>query len=318
MKKVLITGASGFAGGFLAEYILTLKEYEVYGIYHSDDSLQKSPVKNTISFKKVDLMNAEEVKTAVSEIQPDYIFHLAAATSPAASFKDPIETFQTNINAQVNVFEALRSANLLHTRTLIASSSEIYGYVRPEDVPVDEETPHRPANPYAVSKIAQDYLGFQYNLSYNLAIIRARPFNHVGPGQSPVFVVSDFAKQVADIEKNAKEPVIKVGNLEAKRDFTDVRDIVRAYVTLLEKGIAGEAYNIGSGSSRSAQSILTMLLSLSSKEIRVEQDMAKMRPSDIPDIICDNKKLTDLTGWKPEIPFEKTVKDTLDYWRNLA
>lgn len=318
MKKVFITGASGFAGGFLAEYLLSQGEYEIYGTYLDEESISKSPLKGKIQFHRVDLLEASAVASLIATIMPDYIFHLAAATSPAASFKHPAETFNTNITAEVNLFEALRGNNLTSARIVIASSSEIYGYVKPEDIPVDENTPHRPANPYAVSKIAQDYLGFQYNLSYKIPIIRARPFNHVGPRQSPAFVVADFAKQIAEIEKGTRDAVIRVGNLEAKRDFTDVRDIVRAYVLLIEKGIPGEAYNIGSGISRSARQILDMLLSLSTKKITIEQDPAKMRPSDIPDIVCDNRKLTSLTGWKPEIPFTTTVENTLDYWRNIT
>ncbi|MGH7203397.1 MAG: GDP-mannose 4,6-dehydratase, partial [Candidatus Levyibacteriota bacterium] len=184
--------------------------------------------------------------------------------------------------------------------------------------PVDENTPHRPANPYAVSKIAQDYLGFQYNLSYKLPIIRVRPFNHVGPGQAPTFVVSDFAKQIAEIEKGNREPVMRVGNLDAKRDFTDVRDMVRLYSLLIEKGEPGEVYNAGNGVSHSVQEVLDLLQSFSKMKITVQHDPAKMRPSDVPDIMCDRTKVTKATGWKPQISFETTIKDTLDYWRGIV
>jgi GDP-4-dehydro-6-deoxy-D-mannose reductase len=173
----------------------------------------------------------------------------------------------------------------------------------------------RPASPYAVSKIAQDYLGFQYSLSYKLPIIRVRSFNHIGPRQSPRFIAADFAKQIALIEKDQQEAVIKVGNLEAKRDFTDVRDVVRAYALLMEKGEKGEVYNIGSGISKSAQEILDMLLALSEKKITIQVDQSKMRPSDTPEIVCDHSKVTALTGWNPETPLEQTLKDTLEYWR---
>jgi GDP-4-dehydro-6-deoxy-D-mannose reductase len=206
----------------------------------------------------------------------------------------------------------------METKVLLVSSAEVYGHIRPDDLPVDEETPHRPANPYAVSKIAQDYLGFQYYLSYKLPIIRVRPFNHIGPGQKLGFVVSDFAKQVAEIEKGSQPPIIRVGNLEARRDFTDVRDIVKAYPLLLEKGEPGEVYNAGSGNSHSAKEIMEILLTLTTASVQVEQDPDRMRPSDIPEIRADITKIIEVTGWKPEIPFEQTIKDTLDYFRKVV
>lgn len=311
MKKILITGATGFAGGHLIDHLLSLGDYEIYGTSRSEHA----SVKEQVHFLKVDLENKDEVKKLLSDIQPEEIYHLAAQANVPQSIKDPQGTFHTNIDSQLNIFDSLRELQLTSTKLLLISSGEVYGYVQPEDLPISENTQHRPANPYAVSKIAQDYLGFQYHLSYKMPIIRVRPFNHAGPGQAPAFVMADFAKQVADIEKGRQEPLMRVGNMLAKRDFTDVRDMVRLYPLLLEKGTPGDVYNAGSGISHSAQEILDLLFSYSSVKIQVESDPAKMRPSDIPEIVADSTKVTRVTGWKPEISFEQTVKDTLDYWR---
>lgn len=318
MKKILITGASGFTGGYLSEYLFSQNKFEIFGTYHSEKSLLTSPVKEKISFKKIDLTDQQNVLSLLHDIKPDYIFHLAAASSPSESFKDPVATFHTNVTSQINILQALKRNNLLRSRVLIISSCEVYGYVKPEELPVNEMTQLRPATPYAVSKITQDFLGLQYYLAYKLQCIRVRPFNHIGPRQSSKFVVSDFSKQIAQIEKGKKEPVMYVGNLEAKRDFTDVRDVVKAYFMLMEKGKSGEVYNIGSGKSYNAGEILDILLENSSRKITIKVDPQKIRPSDMPNIICDNKKLIDLTGWKPEIPLKQTLGDTLDYWRSIV
>lgn len=323
MKKVLITGASGFAGGYLAEHLLHLGDYEVHGTYLTEDSRQTSPVNNKINFHQADLTQKDQVEKLIHEIKPDHVYHLAAMASVPQSFKDPVGTFHSNVDAQLNLFESLRKENLLDTRVLVVSSGEVYGYVTPEDLPVNEHTPLRPANPYSVSKITQDFLGLSYCIAYQMSIIRVRPFNHVGPRQAPVYVVADFAKQIAEIAQrpaqDEKNPaVIRVGNMEAKRDFTDVRDMVRAYVLILEKGIPGEVYNIGSGVSHKIQEIMDTLISLAHVQVRLENDPTKMRPSDVMDVTADSSKLTALTGWKPEIPFATTLKDTLDYWRKIV
>jgi GDP-4-dehydro-6-deoxy-D-mannose reductase len=318
MKKILITGASGFTGCYLGEYLRALNKFEIFGTYNSEQSFENSPLKDKIHFKKIDLTNTQGVSNLISEIKPEYIFHLAAASSPQESFKNPLGTFHTNVDAQINILEAMRKNNLLKSKILIISSCEVYGYVKPKDLPVNEKTELRPSTPYAVSKVTQDYLGLQYFLAYKLQCIRARPFNHIGPRQTAKFVVSDFSRQIAEIEKEKKEPVMYVGNLEAKRDFTDVRDIVKAYYQLIEKGTPGEVYNIGSGISYSAKEILDILFEHSLSKIKIKIDPDKMRPSDMPDIFCDNKKLIDLTGWKPEIPLKQTLLDTLDYWRNIV
>lgn len=318
MKRVLITGASGFVGGWLAEHLLSLGLSEIYGTYMTEESREISPVKDNITFIQADLSQKETIEKIISEVRPDEVYHLAALASVASSFKDPIATFHNNIDVEINLLESLRQNNLTNTRVLIVGSAEVYGYVNPSDLPIDEETPLRPASPYAVTKIAQDFLGYQYNLSYKIPLIRVRPFNHIGPRQATGFVVADFAKQIADIEKGKQEPVIKVGNLEAKRDFTDVRDMVKAYSLILEKGIPGEVYNIGSGKSVKIGDVLDMLIGMSTVKIDRETDPAKLRPSDIPETVSDNTKISQTTGWKPEIPFEETLKTVLDYWREQS
>ena len=318
MKKVLITGASGFAGHHLIEHLLFQEKFEITGTYHSKENFNNSPLKEKIRWIKTDLTDTESASNLITQTSPDYIFHLAAASAPSQSFKNPASTFQSNVISQINLLEAVRLCHSRPARLLIVSSAEIYGHVQPQQLPINEQTPLNPSSPYAVSKIAQDYLGLQYFNSYKIDCIRVRPFNHIGPYQKINFVVADFAKQIAEIEKGEKEPTMMVGNLNAKRDFTDVRDIVKAYYLLIEKGTPGGVYNIGSGESHSIQEILDTLLSLSTKKISVITDPQKFRPADAPDIVCNNKKLVELTGWQPQIPLTKTLQSTLDYWRSIV
>lgn len=314
MKKVLITGASGFVGGYLAELLLSLGEYEIYGTYTSPESLERSPIKDKIHFVQVDLQKKEQIFAALEQSTPEHIYHLVGQANAAMSITDPRDTFRINVDSQINLFEILREKKMT-PRVLVAGSGEEYGHVQGDELPIVETTPLRPANPYAVSKITQDFLGFQYHLAYNIPVIRTRPFNHIGPRQKEGFVTADFAKQIALIEKGKQEPLIRVGNLEAKRDFTDVRDTVRAYQLLLEKGEAGEVYNIGSGTAYKIRDVLDMMIALSSVPIKEEVDQTKLRPSDVPEIRADHAKLTSITDWKPEVAFEQTIKDILEYWR---
>lgn len=318
-KKVLITGISGFAGSHLAEYLVSKKKYAVSGTYLLDSGLEHLfKFKNEITLSKIDLTDAVKVSQLIKITKPDYIFHLAALTSPANSFNHPAETIINNVTAQINLLEAIKNYGFFNTSILIVSSADIYGKVAEKDLPIDEETKFNPANPYSVSKITQDFLGLQYFLSYNLKIIRVRPFNHIGPRQSPNFAVASFAKKIAEIEKGKINNILHVGNLDAKRDFTDVRDMVCAYALILEKGKIGDVYNMGSGVAYKMSEILERLLFFSKMKIKIEVDPVLLRPSDEPVLLCDNRKIKKVTGWNSKISLDQTLKDTLDYWRSIV
>lgn len=316
MRKILITGISGFAGSHLAEYLISQNSSEVFGTYLTSATHKNlNQVQESITLTKVDLMDYEEVEKLIGNIRPDFIFHLAAFPSPAQSFKNPSLFLTNNIVCQLNLLEAIKLNNLKHCRILIVSSAEEYGLVMPEDLPIDELTPLRPVSPYSVSKIAQDFLGLQYFLAFGLQVIRVRPFAHIGPRLSPDFAASAFSKKIAEIEAGKHEPVLTVGNLSSKRDLTDVRDMVRGYDLLLKKGIPGEVYNIGRGESVRTGDLLEQLLSMAKNEIKIRIDDSLLRPNDIPELRCDNTKFINLTGWEPEIPLKKSLEDTLNYWR---
>lgn len=317
-KKILVTGASGFAGSHLINYLVSKNTENIFGTYYSDKGIENlENVKDKVNLFQVDLTNEQQTSDLLEKVKPDEVYHLAAFASAAGSFSSPAKTVLNNISSQINLLESIKKHNLTPTRILIISSAEVYGDVDPKDLPIDEDTKFNPTNPYAVSKLTQDFLGRQYHLADNLKIIIARPFNHIGPMQAPDFVVASFAKKIIEIEKGNREPIFPVGNLEAKRDFTDVRDIVRAYFLLMEKGNIGEAYNIGSGKSYKISDILDKMLSLSNIKVTIESDKTLFRPIDNPDLVCDYNKLKDLTGWEPEIKIENTLKDTLDYWRDI-
>lgn len=314
--RVLITGITGFAGSHLAEYILNHHPgVEVFGMVRWRSRMENiRHIEDKVELIEADLKDIVSLQSCLAHVRPDRIFHLAAQSFVPTSWKCPAETFAINAIGQVNLFEAVRSLHL-SPRIHVAGSSEEYGQVNADEVPMKETNPLRPLSPYAVSKVAQDLLGYQYFRSYGMDIVRTRGFNHTGPRRGEVFVTSSFAKQIAEIEAGRREAVLYVGNLEARRDFTDVRDMVEAYWLTLEKGEAGEVYNIGSGVTRSIREVLDMLLSLSRVNVRVEVDPGRMRPSDVPILLSDSSKFVGLTGWKPKIPFIQTLGDLLDYWR---
>lgn len=298
----LVIGAGGFVGNYLIQELYS-RNFSVGATILPRESVRS---KNCEVFT-LDILNESEIKNLLRTHQPKYIYHLAAQSSVAVSWKNPHLTIDVNIKGVLNLLEAVRSIPEYYPRILLVGSGEEYGAVKPEICPVSEESPVQPANPYAVSKACQNMLGTMYAKSYGMGIVMARAFNHIGVGQSPTFVASDFSLQIAEIEAGFRSPVIQVGNLSAKRDFSDVRDIVRAYVLLMEKGCAGETYNVGSGHAVSIQELLDTLLNLSTVSIAVEQNPDRMRPSDVPVIEADTSKLRKDTGWTPEYSLEETL-----------
>ncbi|MEE3151093.1 MAG: GDP-mannose 4,6-dehydratase [Acidobacteriota bacterium] len=314
--KILITGVTGFVGSHLAEYCLSLdQQVEVIGTCRWRSRRENiEHLEDAINLYECDLRDASSVKTLLADIQPERIFHLAAQSYVPSSWNSPGETITTNVIGQLNIFEAMRETN--STASIqIAGSSEEYGLVHPEEAPITEENPLRPLSPYAVSKVAQDMLAYQYFQSYGLKVVRTRAFNHTGPRRGDVFVTSNFAKQIAEIEAGQRPPVIHVGDLNPKRDFTDVRDIVRAYWLSLEHCSLGEVYNVASGKAYRIKEVLKILLDNSGQDIEVVEAPERLRPSDVPLLLGDNSRFCKATGWAPEIPFEETAKDLLDYWR---
>jgi GDP-4-dehydro-6-deoxy-D-mannose reductase len=316
MRRVLITGITGFAGSHLADFLLAEHpEVEIHGTYRWRSRRENiEHLEGRIRLVECDLGDPVAVLRALELTRPDAIFHLAAQSFVPTSWSAPAETFHVNVTGQIHLFEGIRRL-ALDPVVQIACSSEEYGLVLPDETPITEENPLRPLSPYAVSKVAQDYLGYQYFKSYGLKAIRTRGFNHEGPRRGEVFVMSNFARQIAAIEAGIQEPVIRVGNLDSVRDFTDVRDMVRAYWLAVVRATPGEVYNIASGRGITIRAMLDQLLAMSRVEVRVETDPARLRPSDVEVLLGDASKFRAATGWEPSIPLETTLADTLEYWR---
>ena len=322
--KVLITGITGFVGSHLSEYCLK-KGDEVSGTirsHHLGDELQRiESIKDSIKLYECNLMNRSTVFKIIKEVQPDVIFHLAAHSFVPMSWDDPEEVLKNNILSELNIFETIRDLKLIDKTVMqIAGSSEEYGLIKPDECPITEKNELRPMSPYAVSKIGQEFLAKQYYQSYRIKTVITRAFNHEGPRRGIDFVTSSFASQVAKIESEGlKEGVIKVGNLDSKRDFTDVRDMVRAYyLAVTKKEINyGEEYNISSGKVYTIKEVLEYFLNKSRVPIKVERDPKRMRPSDVTLLQGDSSKFMEATGWKTEISFEKMLDDILNYWREI-
>ena len=310
---ILITGASGFVGRHLANHLLqTNPDLDIHGTTLPDMPYKEQP---GVTFHGVDLKNAAKVDELISNVRPSAIYHLAAQAFVPRSFEEPWETLENNILSQLNVIQACLKKNVA-PRMLVISSSDIYGPVTPQELPITENAQLKPTNPYSVSKIAQDMMAFQYYLSHKLPIMRARSFNHFGPGQNENFVAPAFAMQIARIETGLQQPEIKVGDLSAKRDFTDVRDIVRAYRFIVEKGQPGDVYNVCSGEVYSAQQLLDTFLGSCDISIEVTVDPQRLRPVTIPIVQGDNSRLNAATGWQPQISFEQTLADVLEDCRH--
>lgn len=311
MKKALIIGAGGFVGSYLIECIHNEFNMEVYATKLKGTKFSHPLAK----VYDLDIMVKEDIVELLYDIRPDYIFHLAAQSSVSVAWKNPMLTIDVNIKGSVNVMEAVREL-YYKPRVLMIGSGEEYGHIKEGETPITEETILRPGNIYAATKACQNMIGSIYARAYDIELMLVRAFNHIGPGQAPLFVVSDFCKQVAEIEKGLKEPVIRVGNLNARRDFTDVRDVVRAYAMLIQNGVPGETYNVGSQNAMAIKDILDIIIGMSTVPISVEVDPNKIRPVDVPIIEADITKINEVTGWKPAISIEQTISETLDYWRS--
>jgi GDP-4-dehydro-6-deoxy-D-mannose reductase len=305
----LVTGAAGFAGRHLVATLDAETRWDIVGLSRRADRFAGRG--RSVA---CDLMDAELVSRVVGRYRPDVVFHLAAQSYVPKAIADPRGTLSNNVLGQVNLLESILATSL-QPRILIVSSSEIYGSVRTDRLPATEETTFLPGNPYAVSKATQDLLGYQYAVGAGMDIVRVRPFNHSGPGQSERFVLSGFARQIAEAEAERVEPSILVGNLDAQRDFLDVRDVVRAYLLAIEGGESGAVYNIASGTPRRIGDLLDQMLEFAQRPLTVRRDPARMRPSDVPVIYGDASRLRAKTGWEPKIPISQTLADTLEFWR---
>lgn len=308
--KALVIGGGGFVGTYLVNHLHDDLGYEVAVTKTSKENLQM----NNAETYDLDVLDKEQIKYVLDKVRPDYVFHLAAQSSVALAWKNPTLTIDVNIKGSVNVLDVIRELDYKPAILLIGSGEE-YGHIRSSETPITEYNNTRPGNIYAATKVCQNMIGRIYAQAYDMNVMMVRAFNHIGPNQAPMFVVADFCRQVARIEKGLGEPVIYVGNLSAKRDFTDVRDVVRAYALLARLGKRGETYNVGSGHAVSIQEILDKILKLSDMEIRVSVDPEKLRPVDVPIIEADINKIYNCTGWQPVISLEQTLEETLNYWR---
>ncbi len=305
-------------GGYLVEHCrIRYPQAELFGLTGHPTLHTALPGMSDVRLSVADITQPEVVRQVVAEVKPDLIIHLAAQSSVSASWKDPSGTLRVNAGGTIHLLEALRSEQLT-PRVVLVGSGEQYGMVHPEDNPIREECPFRPANPYAASKAAQDLYGYQYFVAYGLPILRARPFNHFGPRQTSTFVIANFARQIALIEAEKAEPVLSVGNLQARRDFLPVEDVVAAYLAVAEQGRPGEAYNIGSGQARSIRAMLDLLLTFARRSIQLREDPARLRPVDVPLLEADTSRLRADTNWRPAVQFESALQRTLDYWRTVV
>ena len=324
LSKCFITGITGMVGSHLTDYLLENTDWEIYGLLRWNDKLdnidhlvQNINNKERVYLEYGDINDYASMLSVLDKVKPDYVFHLAAQSYPKTSFESPLETLETNILGTAKLLDAIRRLKLdpvIH----VCASSEVFGRVPKEFLPIHEDVTFHPASPYAISKVGTDLVGRFYAEAYGMTVMTTRMFTHTGPRRGDVFAESTFAKQIAMIEAGLQEPVIKVGNLDSLRTWSDVRDAVRAYHMLVTiNPTSGEYYNIGGTHTCSVRDMLNHLVSLSTvKDIKVEIDPERLRPIDADLQVPDTTKFSNHTGWKPEIPFEKTMKDLLEYWRN--
>jgi len=308
--RALITGIGGFVGRHLLAH-LQAEGDTVFGLGRAADCVG---LPDDVRVFLADLSDRPAVEGVVRDVGPEAVYHLAAQSSTGDSLVDPWATIGNNLLGQLNLFEALLAHNQ-RPKVLVVGSSDEYGHLRPEDVPTNEDVPLRPTTPYAVSKVGQDVMGYQYFAQHQLPVVRVRPFNHTGPGHDARFVIPSFAKQLAEMEVGDREPVLRVGNVDVARDFCDARDMVRAYRLAVVAGVPGDVYNLGRGQSMRIADIVEELIGLCRLRVQVIVDPALLRPSDVPRQEADTRKFTALTGWQPVIPWHTTLRETLDYWR---
>lgn len=319
-KKVIITGITGFAGSHLMDYLLEHTDYEVYGIKRVNSSLRNiHHALDKITLLDADLLDETSLINVLQKVKPDQIYHLGALSWVSPSWDMPAIYMQTNAVGTINLFEAMRVTGC-QARVLTSATPEEFGDVPQELLPITEETRIKPINPYAASKVAQDMVCITYHASYGMDIVRTRAFNHEGARRDKHGAIASFAYQIARIEHGLQEPIIKVGNLSATRNFTDVRDTVRAYYLAMEKGVSGELYLIGTDQIYTMEQVLHMLIAVSSKadEIKIEVDPARVRPTELMTFIGDYSKFKNMSGWEIQYPLQETLESVLEYWRGFV
>lgn len=313
--RFLITGVTGFVGPYLAAELAGQPEVALFGMApDAGDGLASGLLPAGLRMLTGDITDDGSIRDVLEAARPEVVFHLAGASSGAAAWHRPVACYEVNAVGTLRLLEGIRRLGLAAT-TIVASSGEVYGSADDEAHPLTEDSPLRPLSPYAASKASQDLVAAQYPRAYGMRVIRLRLFNHTGPRHPAMFVASSFARQIARIERGLQEPVLEVGNLDAGRDFVDVRDVARAYRLAAQRELSGDVFNVCSGRAISIRRILELLLGLARCEVTVRSDPERMRPADIPLLIGDPRRFREATGWVPEIPIERTLTDLLDWWR---
>lgn len=306
MKRALVTGSSGFVGGVLAA-VLEADGFDVWGVDHKNPSVASQ------HHVVADLTEPGAVRAVLDDVRPDVIAHLAAQSSAGRSFEEPAVTIQQNVLPAIHLLEYVRTHDKA-TRLLVVGSSEVYGPVDVSDMPIAETRPPNPVSPYALSKTMQEDVSRHYAALYDIDVVITRSFNHTGAGQADTFVLPSFARQITEIKRGTRPPRVHVGNIEAKRDFLDVRDVCRAYAALLRTGKRGAVYNVCSGTAYSLRELLEKLAAIAGVEIEIEVERDRMRPADIPELRGDNTRLKTDTGWQPEVTIDQTLSSLLNHW----